>query len=97
MRDRVREFARLRGGHDPVVRVTLADGERFFLYAIEPGPGREFLTLYPHPEHYEQMLETSSGRVPPRAVIVPQGAIAKLELLPRPPRGTRSLVTLRLP
>ena len=97
LQDRVREFARLRGGHDPVVRVTLADGERFFLYAIEAGPGREFLTLYPHPERYEQMLETASGRVPARALIVPQRAIAKLELLTRPPRGTRSLVTLRLP
>jgi len=43
------------------------------------------------------MLETASGRVPARALIVPQRAIAKLELLTRPPRGTRSLVTLRLP
>jgi hypothetical protein len=71
--------------------------ERFFLYAIEPGPGQELLTLYPHPERYEQMLETASGRLPPRAVIVRQAEIAKLDLLTRPPRGTRSLVTLRLP
>jgi PII-like signaling protein len=97
MRDRIRDFTRLRGVHEPVVRVTLADGERFFLYAIEPGPGREFLTLYPHPERYEELLETGSGRVPPRAVVVPQASIAKIELLTRPPRGTRSLVTLRLP
>jgi hypothetical protein len=95
-RDRIRDFGRLRGGHDPVVRVTLAAGERFFLCAIESGPGQEFLTFYPHPERYDEMLETRSRRLPPRALIVPQGAIAKLELLTKPPRGTRSLVTLRL-
>jgi PII-like signaling protein len=96
LRDRMREFARLRGGRDPVVQVTLADGERFFLWAIEPGPGERFLTLYPHPERYDEMLDTSRGPVPPRAVIVPQSGIAKLEVLTKPPRGTRSLVTLRL-
>jgi hypothetical protein len=34
-------------------------------------------------------------RLPPRALIVPLIAIAKLELLTRPPRGMRALLGLR--
>ncbi|QEC49300.1 DUF190 domain-containing protein [Baekduia soli] len=93
---RVQEFTRQRGGREPIVRVTLADGEQFFLFAVEAGPGDGFLTLYPHPEHYDELLKVpGGGRLPPRAVIVPHGSIMKMELLARAPRGTRSLVTLR--
>jgi len=95
---RVERFGRERGARDPVVRITLADGERFFLYAVEAGPGEEFVTLLPHPERYDDMLPTADGaRIPPRALVVPLSAIAKLELLARPPRGTRTLVALRRP
>lgn len=91
----VQEFTRERGGRAPIIRVTLADSEQFFLFAIEAGPGNELLTLYPHPEHYDELLESPGGRLlPPRAVIVPHRSIAKLELLAKAPRGTRSLVTL---
>lgn len=95
--ERIHDFARSRGGHEPVVRITLADGERFFLYAVEAGPGDQFLTLYPHPERYDEMLQGAGGRIPPRALVVPHQSIAKIELLAKPPRGTRSLVTLRPP
>jgi hypothetical protein len=37
------------------------------------------------------------GAHPPRALVVPLPAIVKLELLARPPRGTRALVGLRRP
>jgi hypothetical protein len=91
----VARFARERATLDPVVRLTLADGERFFLYAVEPGPGDGFVTLHPHPERYDEMRATRAGeRVPPRALAVPLSSIVKVELLSRPPRGTRALVGL---
>ena len=79
---RVERFGRDRGVNAPVVRVTLEDGERFFLYAVEPGPGVDFVTLHPHPERYREMIAPAEGeRLPPRALMVPLIAIAKLELL----------------
>jgi PII-like signaling protein len=95
---RLRAFVRSRGAERGVIRVTLADGEQFFLFSLESGPGAEFITLYPHPERYDEMLKGNDGRpVPPRAVIVPYRSIAKIELLTRAPRGTRSLMALQLP
>jgi len=91
-------FVRERGVREPIVRITLADAERFFLYAVEPGPGSDFVTLFPHTERYDEMLATTGGeRVPPRALVVPLSSIAKLELMTRPPRGIRALVGLRPP
>jgi hypothetical protein len=95
--DRVERFARARGGRAPFVRVTLADGERFFLHSIEPGPGDDCLTLHPHPERHADAVPTSAGPLPPRALVVPRASIVKIELLTKPPRGTRSLVTLQRP
>jgi hypothetical protein len=43
------------------------------------------------------MLATADGAHPPRALVVPLPATVKLELLARPPRGTRALVGLRRP
>ena len=85
--ERVRAFVREQGIAAPVVHVTLADGERFYLQAVEAGPGADMVTLHPYADRYDS--------APPRAVIVPHRSIAKLELLVKPPRGTRSLVTLR--
>jgi hypothetical protein len=79
-----------------VIRVTLVDGDRFFLHSVAPGPGQGFVTLQPHPERYADMLTTDRGPVPPRAVVVRQSAVVKVELLAKPPRGTRSLVTFPL-
>jgi hypothetical protein len=94
----VERFAREREVLDPIVRITLSDDEQFFLYAVEPGPGDEFLTLHPHPERYDEMLATRAGRrIPARALVVPLSSIAKVELMTRPPRGTRALVGLRRP
>ena len=93
---RAEAFAELRGGHAPIVRVTLASGERFFLFDLEPGPGDALVTLYPHPARYAEMLRTADGApITPRAVVVHREAIAEVEFLHRVPRGTRSLVTLR--
>jgi len=51
------------------------------------------VTLHPHPEHYDEMVRgEDGGAVTPRALIVPRGSIAKIELLTSTPRGTRALV-----
>jgi PII-like signaling protein len=86
--DRVDAFAASLGGREPVVRIALADGERFFAQTIEPGPGEDFLTLHPHPERHAD---------PRRVLVVPVRAVAKVELLASSPRGTRSLVTFQPP
>jgi PII-like signaling protein len=94
--ERIEEFTQARGGHEPVVRVTLVDGDSFFLHSVVPGPGQDFVTLQPHPERYADMLASDGGPVPPRALVVRQSAIVKVELLAKAPRGTRSLVTFPL-
>jgi PII-like signaling protein len=95
---RVEAFARERGRHHPVVRVTLLDGERFFLASLDPEPGDGFVTLCPHPDHYGDMVQGEHGDMLfPRVIVVPRQSIAKLELLASAPRGTRSLIGFRLP
>ena len=94
----VAAFALERGRHEPLVRVTLTDGEQFFLASLDERPGEGLVTLYPHPERYEEMIATGRGElVSPRAVIVSPASILKLEMLADTPRGTRSLVGYRLP
>ena len=93
----VEAFARERGLPEALVRVTLADGDRFFLASLSAAPGDGFITLYPHPERYDEMVPTiGGGTAPPRAVIVPMASVVKFELLSRAPRGTRSLVGFRM-
>jgi PII-like signaling protein len=96
--EQVATFAHDRRRHEPLVRVTLSDGEQFFLASLDEQPGEGLVTLYPHPESYEEMIETEPGAVlSPRAVIVSPSSIVKLELLADTPRGTRSLVGYHLP
>lgn len=90
-------FARDRGRHEPLVRVTLVDGEQFFLASLEEAPGDGFVTLRPHPEHYEDMVQGKLGdMLAPRVLVVPRQSILKMELLASTPRGTRSLLGFRL-
>lgn len=94
--DQAQAFAHSRGRQEALVRVTLADGERFFLAGLEPAPGGGFVTMHPHPERYDDMLSRAGGPpMTPRAVIVDRRSIVKLELLAKTPRGTRSLMGLR--
>lgn len=91
-------FAREHGRHEPLVRVTLVDGERFFLASLEEHPGDGFVTLRPHPEHYGDMVQGERGdMLVPRVLVVPRQSIQKMELLASTPRGTRSLMGFRLP
>jgi PII-like signaling protein len=96
--DEIAEFARSHQRTQPLVRVTLADGDEFFLVALEPRPGDGFVTLYPHPERVADLVAGQEGALlVPRALVVPLSGITKVELLTHVPRGTRSNVGFSLP
>jgi PII-like signaling protein len=89
----IEEFAAMHDRPQPLVRVTLADGEQFFLAFLEPRPGDGFVTLHPHPDQVAELVPGPQGNVMvPRSVVVPLCAIHKVELLARVPRGVRSSV-----
>ena len=94
----IAEFAATHNRPQPLVRVTLADGEQFFLASLEPRPGDGFVTLYPHPQQAADLVAGTEGAVMvPRSVVVPLSSIRKVELLTHVPRGTRSNVGFLLP
>jgi PII-like signaling protein len=94
----IAEFAATHHRPYPLVRVTLADGEQFFLASLGARPGDGFVTLYPHPEQADDLVVGADGAfLVPRSVIVPLTSIRKVELLTRVPRGTRSTVGFILP
>jgi hypothetical protein len=70
LRKTIRDF-----GDEPLVRVSLTDGEQVFLQALAAGPGDEFVTLYVH---------RAEERMAP-VLVVRLAAISKLELLREPP------------
>jgi hypothetical protein len=78
MRRSIREFAQSRQCPQPVVRVTLDDGEQFFLQGMTPGPGDNFATF----SVYEPGDELS------RLVVLHLDAVKKLEVLREPPSAT---------
>jgi PII-like signaling protein len=82
----------------PLVRVSLADGEQFFLASVEPRPGAGFVTLHPHSP---QLGHRAGGReeaaLVARSLVVPLSGVAKIEMLNHVPRGTRSDVGFILP
>jgi PII-like signaling protein len=85
--DEIQRFATDRAAAQPLVRVTLDDGEQFFLAGLDPRPGHGFVTLYAHPERTRQAV---AGGVEPRPIVVAPSRLRKVELLDRVPRGTRS-------
>jgi len=94
----IEEFAATHDRPQPLVRVTLADGEQFFLASLQPRPGDGFVTLYPHPQQAADLVAgTEDAVMVPRSVVVPLSGIHKVELLTHVPRGTRSNVGFLLP
>ena len=67
----IERFAQERGLARAVVEVELRDGARFTVGAISPEPGYGFITLTPHEEEDA-----------PAELVVPLGAIARVELHP---------------
>lgn len=89
----VAAFAASRGQRRIAVRVSLVDGEEFFLAQAEPSPGGGFVTLYPHPKRHAEVVRGTEGEdLSARALVIPLTSIRKIELLPKVPRGARSLV-----
>jgi hypothetical protein len=78
MRHSIREFAESRECSQPLVRVTLDDGERFFLQAMTPGPGDDFASFSVYQPNDEMT----------RLVVLHLDAIRKVELLKEPPSRT---------
>lgn len=74
MQRSAREFAQKRKCPEPLVRVTLDDGERLFLESMTPGPGDDFVTFVVY----------ASGDPPERLVVLRLDAIRKVELLGKP-------------
>jgi hypothetical protein len=83
----VADFERTRGAINPGVRLSLTDGESFFLSNARPAPGEELLILYPYPPGMTTDLPVGEDGYPvmPRVVIVSPQAIAKIELMAVPP------------
>jgi hypothetical protein len=78
MRHSIREFAQSRQCPEPLVRVTLDDGEQLFLQSMTPGPGDDFATF----SVYQPNDELT------RLVVLHLDAVRKVELLREPPSGT---------
>jgi hypothetical protein len=78
MRRSIRDFAQARNCPELLVRVTLDDGEQFFLQAMTPGPGDDFATF----SVYEPSDEMT------RMVVIHLDAIRKVEMLRRAPTVT---------
>jgi hypothetical protein len=70
--------------------MTLADGESFFLMRAEPGPGDDWISLYPYPAgRLDEMVDDADAEgelTTPRVVIIHPEMVAKIEL---PRRGRR--------
>jgi hypothetical protein len=81
MRRSIRDFAE---GRDPLVRLTLDDGEQYFLEAMTPGPGEDFATF----SVYEPGDET-------KVVVVHLDAIRKVEILSKPPSAREKAFAFR--
>jgi hypothetical protein len=75
MRHSIREFEEGRHCSQALVRVTLDDGEQFFLQTMTPGPGDDFATFSVYQPNEEMT----------RPVVLHLDAIRKVELLAEPP------------
>jgi hypothetical protein len=86
LREGIRAFSRSRRVGSPAVQVTLADGESFFLMRAEPGPGDDWISLYPYPPgRLDEMVDDADAEegelTTPRVVIIHPEMVAKIELL----------------
>lgn len=68
----IEEYAREAGIEQAFVEVELADGSRYCLDRVSPEPGFGFVTLRPHPRPDEEDV--------PEAIVVPVGAIRRIDL-----------------
>ena len=97
LKEAVSDFERSRSSANPGVKVTLVDGESFFLNNARPGPGHDLVILYPYPPGMTAELPTGEDGYPvmPRVLIVAPGAVAKIELMAEPPGQREAHFQLR--
>jgi len=67
----IERFAGAEGVEQAYVQVELVDGSRFALHSLSAEPGSGFVTIRPYPEDSPES---------PGALIVPVGAIKRIEL-----------------
>jgi hypothetical protein len=79
LRRTIRDF-----GDDPVVRVSLTDGEQVFLKALSTGPGDEFVTLHAY-----------EPEASPRVLVVRLDGISRVELLRASPGAREAAFRFR--
>ncbi len=93
----VAEFERSRSAANPGVKVTLIDGESFFLSNARPAPGHGLVILYPFPPGMTSDLPIGEDGYPvmPRVLIVAPSAVAKIELMAEPPGQREARFGLR--
>ena len=87
LKEAVAEFEQARSSANPGVKVTLVDGESFFLSNARPAPKHDLVVLYPYPPGMTTDLPVGEDGYPvmPRVLIVSPGAVAKIELMAEPP------------
>ncbi len=97
LKQAVSDFESSRSAANPGVKVTLVDGESFFLNNARPGPGHDLVILYPYPPGMTTELPTGEDGFPvmPRVLIVSPGAVAKIELMAEPPGQREARFGLR--
>ena len=97
LKQAVSDFENSRKATNPGVKVTLVDGESFFLNNARPGPGHDLVILYPYPPGMTTDLPTGEDGYPvmPRVLIVAPSAVAKIELMAEPPGQREARFGLR--
>ena len=97
LKEAVSDFERSRSSTNPGVKVTLVDGESFFLSNARPGPGHDLVILYPYPPGMTADLPIGEDGYPvmPGVLIVAPSAVAKIELMAEPPGQREARFGLR--
>ena len=87
----IRDYSRTRR-KTPVVRVTLVTGESHYIMRISATGGNDLLvSLDIYPENVDDLLGVEQGdgpameRVTPQVLVLPFGAIAKVDILDEHP------------
>jgi hypothetical protein len=97
LKEAVTEFESSRSSANPGVKVTLIDGESFFLSNARPAPGHGLVIMYPYPPGMTTDLPVGEDGYPvmPRVLLVAPSAVSKIELMAEPPGQREARFGLR--
>jgi hypothetical protein len=98
LKEAVTEFESSRSSANPGVKVTLVDGESFFLSNARPAPGHGLVIMYPYPPGMTTDLPMGEDGYPvmPRVLLVAPSAVSKIELMAEPPGQREARFGLRV-